>query len=67
VIIAGLIGPSSGKIVYFHYTKHATTKLSQHLSLVSLLPLEAYSKKMKRSGYDFSKPPLLGSVIEARP
>jgi len=22
---------------------------------------------MKRSGYDFSKPPFLGSVIEARP
>jgi len=22
---------------------------------------------MKRSGYDFSKPPLLGSVVEARP
>jgi len=24
-------------------------------------------KLMKRSGYDFRKPPLLGSVIEARP
>jgi len=73
-------------MVYLYCTKHATTGWSQHLSLVLLLLLEAFSKeegslqkarisdgfdsnvyKMKRSGYDFSKPPLLGSVIETRP
>ena len=44
-VITGLIGPSLGKMVHFHCTKHATTKLSQHLFLVWLLHLEAYSKK----------------------
>jgi len=43
--MAGLIGLSSGKIMYFHCTKHAITRWPHHLSLVLLLLLEVYSKK----------------------
>jgi len=33
-VIAWLIRPSSGRMVYFHCTKHAKTRLSQHLPLI---------------------------------
>ena len=80
-VITGLIGPSLGKMVYFHCTKQAATPLPGFVaSSRGLLQEEgglpkartsdgfdpnAY-KLIKRSGYDFSKPSLLGSVIEVR-
>jgi len=41
----GSIGPSSEKIVYFHYTKHAVARWPQHLSLVLLLLSDTCFKK----------------------
>ena len=53
-------------MVHFHHTKHATARWVPRVRTSDGLNSNAY-KLMKKFGYDFSKPPPLGNIIEARP